>query len=96
MLQNFLTKVFGKKEDRDAKQFVPQVDEINRLETKINQFNMALSRFKHNEVEKFIKDDSVSLILGDNIFFGHGLVEMLSNSIKIGLATGRFSRFTFE
>ena len=37
MLQNFLTKVFGKKEDRDAKQFVPQVDEINRLETKINQ-----------------------------------------------------------
>ena len=37
MLQNFLTKVFGKKEDRDAKQFVPQVDEINRLETKIKQ-----------------------------------------------------------
>ena len=32
--------------------------------------------------EDFIKKDSVALILGDNIFFGHGLVRMLTNSIK--------------
>ena len=32
--------------------------------------------------QDFIKDDSVSLILGDNIFFGHGLSEMLINSTK--------------
>ncbi len=32
--------------------------------------------------ENFIGDDSVSLILGDNIFFGHGLSNMLSNSVQ--------------
>ena len=32
--------------------------------------------------ESFINEDSVALILGDNIFFGHGLVEMYLNSIK--------------
>ena len=32
--------------------------------------------------ENFIGDDSVSLILGDNIFFGHGLSGMLQNSVK--------------
>tara|TARA_Y100001934_G_C12340455_1_gene769915 strand:+ start:1026 stop:1910 length:885 start_codon:yes stop_codon:yes gene_type:complete len=32
--------------------------------------------------EDFIGDESVSLILGDNIFFGHGLSNMLSNSVK--------------
>ena len=32
--------------------------------------------------EDFIGDDSVSLILGDNIFFGHGLSNMLSNSVQ--------------
>ena len=31
----------------------------------------------------FIDGDSVTLILGDNIFFGHGLVEMLSQSIEL-------------
>ena len=31
--------------------------------------------------EDFIGDDSVSLILGDNIFFGHGLSNMLFNSV---------------
>tara|TARA_B100001250_G_scaffold254163_1_gene218679 strand:+ start:1 stop:873 length:873 start_codon:yes stop_codon:yes gene_type:complete len=31
----------------------------------------------------FIDGDSVTLILGDNIFFGHGLVEMLSKSIEL-------------
>ena len=32
--------------------------------------------------EEFIGKESVALILGDNIFFGHGLVQLLSNSIK--------------
>jgi len=32
--------------------------------------------------EKFIGNDDVSLILGDNIFYGHGLPEMLSSAIN--------------
>lgn len=32
--------------------------------------------------EVFIKDDNVCLILGDNIFFGHGLTEILKKSKK--------------
>lgn len=32
--------------------------------------------------EKFIGNDDVSLILGDNIFYGHGLPEMLHSAIK--------------
>ena len=32
--------------------------------------------------ENFIGDDTVSLILGDNIFFGHGLSNMLLNSVR--------------
>lgn len=32
--------------------------------------------------EQFIKDDNVCLILGDNIFYGHGLTEMLMNAKK--------------
>jgi glucose-1-phosphate thymidylyltransferase len=32
--------------------------------------------------EKFIGDDDVCLILGDNIFHGHGLTELLSKSVK--------------
>jgi len=31
--------------------------------------------------EKFIGDDDVCLVLGDNIFYGHGLTTMLTNSI---------------
>ncbi|MCD8408194.1 glucose-1-phosphate thymidylyltransferase RfbA [Tenacibaculum dicentrarchi] len=31
--------------------------------------------------EKFIGNDDVSLILGDNIFYGHGLPEMLASAI---------------
>lgn len=31
--------------------------------------------------EEFIGDDDVCLILGDNIFYGHGLVKMLASSI---------------
>jgi glucose-1-phosphate thymidylyltransferase len=30
----------------------------------------------------FIGDDDVSLVLGDNIFYGHGLINLLANSIK--------------
>ena len=32
--------------------------------------------------EEFIKDDNVCLILGDNIFYGHGLTELLDQSFK--------------
>ncbi|MGP2657663.1 glucose-1-phosphate thymidylyltransferase RfbA [Malaciobacter sp. WC5094] len=32
--------------------------------------------------EKFLDGDDVCLVLGDNIFYGHGLTQLLSNSIK--------------
>ncbi len=32
--------------------------------------------------EEFIGDDDVSLVLGDNIFYGHGLTELLAKSVK--------------
>ncbi len=32
--------------------------------------------------EEFIGNDDVCLILGDNIFYGHGLTEMLQNAVK--------------
>jgi glucose-1-phosphate thymidylyltransferase len=32
--------------------------------------------------EEFIGDDDVCLILGDNIFYGHGLTVMLSSAVK--------------
>lgn len=32
--------------------------------------------------EQFIKDDNVCLVLGDNIFYGHGLTKMLMNAKK--------------
>lgn len=32
--------------------------------------------------EEFIGDDDVCLILGDNIFYGHGLIDLLSKSIS--------------
>ena len=32
--------------------------------------------------EKFIGDDSVCLVLGDNIFYGHGLTDLLAKSVK--------------
>jgi glucose-1-phosphate thymidylyltransferase len=41
--------------------------------------------------EEFIGNDSVCLVLGDNIFYGHGFTELLSNSVsaveKEGTAT---------
>ncbi len=32
--------------------------------------------------EDFIGDDDVCLVLGDNIFYGHGLTEMLANAVS--------------
>jgi glucose-1-phosphate thymidylyltransferase len=32
--------------------------------------------------EEFIGDDDVCLVLGDNIFYGHGLVEMLNSAVQ--------------
>src|SRR6056297_4070551 len=32
--------------------------------------------------EEFIGDDDVCLVLGDNIFYGHGLTQLLANSLK--------------
>ncbi|GLB51544.1 glucose-1-phosphate thymidylyltransferase [Neptunitalea chrysea] len=32
--------------------------------------------------EEFIGDDDVCLVLGDNIFYGHGLTELLNNSVR--------------
>ena len=32
--------------------------------------------------EEFIRNDSVCLVLGDNIFYGHGLTEMLKVAVK--------------
>ena len=32
--------------------------------------------------EEFIADDDVCLVLGDNIFYGHGLTTMLSSAVK--------------
>jgi len=32
--------------------------------------------------EEFIGDDDVALVLGDNIFYGHGLTKMLAASVK--------------
>ena len=32
--------------------------------------------------EKFIGDDNVCLILGDNIFYGHGLTDLLKKAVK--------------
>jgi len=32
--------------------------------------------------EEFIGDDDVSLVLGDNIFYGHGLTELLAKSVQ--------------
>jgi glucose-1-phosphate thymidylyltransferase len=32
--------------------------------------------------EKFIGSDSVCLVLGDNIFFGHGLTELLNEAVR--------------
>jgi len=32
--------------------------------------------------EEFIEEDDVCLVLGDNVFFGHGLTEILNNAVE--------------
>jgi glucose-1-phosphate thymidylyltransferase len=41
--------------------------------------------------ENFIKDDTVCLILGDNIFFGHGLPEQLRKAASISIGATIFA-----
>jgi len=45
--------------------------------------------------EGFINDDSVCLILGDNIFYGHGMPELLGESKKIA-QRGNASLYAFH
>jgi len=46
--------------------------------------------------EEFIGNDSVCLILGDNIFFGHGLSELLNRSKNIVNSNGDAVIFGYE
>lgn len=43
--------------------------------------------------EKFIGDDNVCLILGDNIFYGHGLTDLLKKAVKDVTTNGGASVF---
>lgn len=43
--------------------------------------------------EKFIDDDSVALILGDNLFYGHGFTGMLEKAIKNNLGATIFGYY---
>ena len=45
--------------------------------------------------EKFIGNDSVCLVLGDNIFYGAGFTELLRNSVKEAEQNGRASIFGY-
>lgn len=45
--------------------------------------------------EEFIGKDSVCLILGDNIFYGHGLTEILRKSVKDVTAAGGATVFGY-
>jgi glucose-1-phosphate thymidylyltransferase len=46
--------------------------------------------------EKFIGKDAVSLVLGDNIFFGHGFTEMLKRSFNTVLSNNEAVIFGYE
>jgi glucose-1-phosphate thymidylyltransferase len=46
--------------------------------------------------EKFIGKDAVSLVLGDNIFFGHGFTEMLKQSFNTVLSNNEAVIFGYE
>jgi glucose-1-phosphate thymidylyltransferase len=43
--------------------------------------------------EKFIAGDRVALVLGDNIFYGHGLVELLRSAARINIGASVFGYF---
>ena len=45
--------------------------------------------------EEFIGDDDVCLVLGDNIFYGHGLTEMLARSVQNILDNNKASVFGY-
>jgi len=45
--------------------------------------------------KEFIGNDDVCLILGDNIFYGHGLIQLLNNSIKCVTESGCASVFGY-
>src|SRR5581483_1426134 len=45
--------------------------------------------------EKFIGNDAVCLVLGDNIFFGHGLTEMLGKAVNDVTAGGGATIFGY-
>jgi len=45
--------------------------------------------------EKFIGNDAVCLVLGDNIFFGHGLTEMLGKAVNDVTAVGGATVFGY-
>ena len=45
--------------------------------------------------EEFIGDDDVCLILGDNVFYGHGLIPMLENSIAQAQNNKKASVFAY-
>ena len=46
--------------------------------------------------KEFIGDEPVSLILGDNIFFGHGLSGMLINSVETVISNDKAIVFGYE
>jgi glucose-1-phosphate thymidylyltransferase len=45
--------------------------------------------------EDFIGDDAVCLVLGDNIFFGHGLTELLNKAVRDVSTTGGATVFGY-
>jgi glucose-1-phosphate thymidylyltransferase len=45
--------------------------------------------------EEFIGRDAVCLVLGDNIFFGHGLTEMLNKAVRDVTSTGGATVFGY-
>ena len=45
--------------------------------------------------EEFIADDDVCLVLGDNIFYGHGFKKMLRHSVKNILEQGKATVFGY-
>ena len=45
--------------------------------------------------EEFIGDDNVCLVLGDNIFYGHGLTELLAKSVNNALEENKATVFGY-
>src|SRR5690554_7176865 len=45
--------------------------------------------------KEFIGDDDVCLVLGDNIFYGHGFTDLLKNAVQAVKAEGKSSVFGY-